>query len=122
MSVRSETILQIKKDDAPARHTSLRVQIANTFISRLIGLLSRKSLADGEALLLVPCASIHTFGMRFSIDVLFLDAKNRVLGYADDVMPNRVRLAPSGTVKVVEIAQGNRMRTGINLDDYLIFD
>ncbi|MCP5015958.1 MAG: DUF192 domain-containing protein [Ketobacter sp.] len=98
------------------------VRIANTFMSRLIGLLSRSSLGLNEGLLITPCTSIHTFFMRFPIDVVFLDANNRVLGFSTMIKPNRVRLAPRGTKSVLEVAEGNVTRTGIRLDDILIFD
>lgn len=117
-----KAFLGVRGSSCVVRSTSIQVAIANSFISRLVGLLSRRQLPDSEALLLVPCASIHTIGMRFTIDVLFLNRENRVLGYSDNVLPNRFRFAPKGTEKVLEIAQGNRIRTGINLDDYLIFD
>lgn len=122
MSANRLVNLKIRHGQATFRNTQLKVLVADGFFGRLIGLLSRKSLPDTEGLLLVPCASIHTFGMRFSIDVIFLDRENKVLGHADEVIPNRIRNAPRGTHKVLELAQGNRIRTGINLDDYLIFD
>lgn len=100
----------------------LEVKVASTFWSRLVGLLNRRELGDHEALLLVPCRDIHTFGMRFAIDVIFLAKSGAVLGYADNVLPNKVRSSPKGTYSVLEVANGNRKRTGINLDDQLIFD
>lgn len=115
-------MMSIKDARSSVRVTSIQVQIADSFYERLLGLLPRRSIADSEGLMLVPCSSIHTVGMRFPIDVLFLDFQNKVLGYSDSVLPNRIRVAPRGTVKVLEIAEGNRIRTGINLDDYLIFD
>lgn len=105
------------------RHLSdIKVEYADTFWRRLIGLLNRSSLDARQGLLLRPCGSIHTFAMRFSIDVIFLDSEGRVLGYADNVPPNRVRFSPAGTRQVLEVAHGNRSRTGIHLEDYLIFD
>src|SRR3990167_404100 len=122
MASRRSLQLGIRSDIGLNRPTSLRVMLADNFWSRLVGLLLHRSLPNDKALLLVPCASIHTFGMRITIDVIFLDKQNKVLGFSDHVTPNRIRSAPRGTVKVLEIAQGNRMRTGINLDDYLVFD
>lgn len=122
MTTRRITSLMIKTVDGGIRQTSVRVELANTFWSRLVGLLNRSSLGDDQAILLIPCTSIHTIGMRFSIDVIFLGRDGRVLGYADQVKSNRFRLAPRGTVMVLEVADGNRSRTGIHLDDHLIFD
>ena len=105
------------------RKTQLsRTQVANTFFSRLVGLLSRKQLGPDEALLIVPCTSIHTIGMRFTIDVVFLDKDNKVLGISLHVKPYRMRWAPKGTVSVLEVSDGNVNSTGIHLDDTLLFD
>ncbi|MCU0651423.1 MAG: DUF192 domain-containing protein [Candidatus Omnitrophica bacterium] len=52
--------------------------IACTPLARMRGLLGRAELKLGEALILKPCNSVHTFFMRFAIDVLFLDKNNRV--------------------------------------------
>ena len=105
----------------PERIIDIRIAVASSFVARLVGLLAHKKLETNSGLLLVPCGSIHTVGMRFPIDVVFLDHAGRVLGWADSVPPNRFRFAPKGTRQVLEIAQGNRIRTGINLADYLIF-
>lgn len=122
MAGKNPVFLQVARAARSARTTQVQIRIADGFLSRLLGLLLHKSLADTDGLLLVPCSSIHTMGMRFTIDVIFLDASNCVVGWSDRVPPNRFRLAPKGTVKVLEIAEGNRIRTGIHLDDLLIFD
>lgn len=122
MSGRRSTQLGVKIVAGDIREISMRVELANTFWSRLVGLLNRSSLDDDQGILLIPCTSIHTFGMRFAIDVVFLDRDGRVLGFADGVKSNRIRVAPRGTVMVMEVADGNRSRTGIHLDDCLIFD
>ncbi len=55
------------------------VEEARTPWSRMVGLLGRASLARGQGLLLAPAWSIHTWFMRFPIDVVFLDAEGQVL-------------------------------------------
>ena len=114
--------LQLRDSAGNLRKTALVVELANTFWTRLAGLLGRRFLPLDRALLLDPCTSIHTLGMRFTIDIVFLDAAGRVIGYSDHVVPNRFRFAPKGTRSVLEIADGNRTNTGICLDDQLIFD
>ena len=52
----------------------MRIHVARSFLQRARGLLGRAPLAADEALLIRPCSSIHTFGMRFAIDVVFIDA------------------------------------------------
>jgi len=67
-----------------------RVVRAETAKTRVIGLMGRGSMEPGEALWIVPCSNIHTFFMRFPIDVLFLDEKNSVVRVIDRLKPWRV--------------------------------
>jgi uncharacterized membrane protein (UPF0127 family) len=53
------------------------------------GLLDSAVCRQGEVLVLVPCSSIHTFGMREPIDVAFVDCRGRVLESVQGLMPNR---------------------------------
>ena len=93
--------------------------VADTPLTRLRGLLGKHSLPTGHGLLLRPAPSIHTFFMRFAIDVVFLDSTLRVLRVAHAVKPWRVagcRGARSvlelgaGQAAVAAIAPGNRLR------------
>lgn len=63
------------------RKTALRITRAETFWSRARGLLGRRLLAD-EGLWIRPCNSVHTIGMAYAIDVLFLDKEQRVVRIA----------------------------------------
>jgi len=56
-----------------------RIVLAATVRERLVGLLSGRVCPHGETLMLVPCHSIHTYGMREDLDVAFLDRSMRVL-------------------------------------------
>ena len=60
-----------------------RVKRADTFATRLVGLLGRAGLQEDEGLWISPCRGIHTMGMRFAIDALFLDETHRVVGIRD---------------------------------------
>jgi len=62
-------------------------EIADTFLKRLIGLLNRKSLKKGEALILQPSNCIHSFFMRFTIDVIFLDKNGKIVGILPSFKP-----------------------------------
>ncbi len=53
--------------------------IADTVFSRVKGLLGKQSLDEGSALIIKPCNSIHTFFMRFPIDVFFVDRNNKIV-------------------------------------------
>ena len=80
------------------------IKLAVGFWSRLFGLMFRKQVDYG--LWLLPCRSIHTFGMRFSIDVIFLDVWGHVVGWVCDVHPNRIVIAPKNTFSIVEYQTG----------------
>ena len=64
-----------------------QVVIADTALSRLKGLLGRNSLASREAMVITQCRSIHMFFMRFAIDAIFVDKKNRVVGVVKRIKP-----------------------------------
>lgn len=63
--------------------------MADTPQARMTGLLGRDSLPPGQGLILEPCRLIHTFMMRFAIDVVFYDRGCRVTSVAADVRPSR---------------------------------
>ena len=83
------------------------VWYANRPWSRLRGLLARPPLRDEarEALWLVPCGSIHTFGMTYPLDLVFLDRTGCVIDWAERVAPWRVRVSPHAH-QTVELAAG----------------
>ena len=82
------------------------VDIADTFLKKTRGLLGRAGLNGEEALLIPECGSIHTFFMRFAIDVLFLDKQNRVTKIISSLSPFRIALGPWGTRGVLEMQCG----------------
>ncbi len=67
-----------------------KVRTERTFLSRLAGLLGTAAIADGEGLWIIPCRSVHTLGMRYPIDVAFLDARGIVVGVLEGLPLNRV--------------------------------
>ncbi len=67
-----------------------RVEVADSSLRRLVGLLGKCSLPSGSGLLIYPSNSIHTLGMRFSIDVVFLDREFRVQDVCTSVRPFRL--------------------------------
>jgi uncharacterized membrane protein (UPF0127 family) len=78
-----------------------RVQVARSARTRMRGLVMRPSLAQGDALLLEPARQIHTFGMRFAIDVVFCDRKWEVVHVVRSMRPNRLtRWVPSSRLCV----------------------
>jgi len=89
------------------------IEIADTFIKRLIGLMGKKNYRT--AILLKNTKFIHTFGMKMNIDVLYLDKECHVIQYFLNVKPNRVLLYPSGTKHIIELDT----QLIINKDDYI---
>lgn len=65
------------------------VPIAATRRARLLGLALLDRAEAGEGLLIPNCRSVHTFGMRFDLDLIFLDAEDRVIELCRSVPPNR---------------------------------
>jgi uncharacterized protein len=82
-----------------------RYRVAESFRSRLLGLAWRPRSQAGPGLLIPRCASVHTFGMRFALDVYFLDRRGRVLSVRRGVPPRRV-LWHHGASAILEIPAG----------------
>ena len=87
-------------------------------LRRMRGLLGRSGLSEGEGILLRPAGSIHTFFMRFAIDVVFLDRDLVVLGIEPSLAPWRTA-GRRGAKSVVELASGECERLGIQVGDNL---
>lgn len=96
------------------RATGVRVDVAESARERLRGLLGRDALAADDALLLERCRSVHTFGMRFSIDVLFVSRSNRVVAVHREVRAGRILMHWRGA-KTLEMAAGAAARHGIGV-------
>ena len=96
-----------------------RCLIADGPVARMRGLLGRKELPSGEGILLKPSGSVHTFFMRFSIDVVFLDRELRVVAIAPDVPPWRMRGA-RGAKAVVELRAGEASHRGLTEGQTLV--
>jgi len=95
--------------------------IAQSFSSRLTGLLGREHLPEGEGLIIDPCNSIHTFFMRFPIDVLFVDRGGRVVRRLEAMKPWRVSGIYFQAQKVIELPTGVLAATSTREGDVLTF-
>ncbi len=91
--------------------------IADTFLSRMAGLLNRKSLPKGEALVITQCKSIHMFFMRFSIDVIFVDKNDRVVGLVQRIKPFQMSPVFFKSRYAIEVSEGVIEQTGTSIDD-----
>ncbi|WP_136513119.1 DUF192 domain-containing protein [Geomonas edaphica] len=88
------------------REVAGNVTVAGSFFSRLKGLIGKKSLPDGEALWIKPCNSVHTFGMRFPIDVVFLDRDLQVVAVKARLRPNAISGIHRKACSVLELPAG----------------
>jgi len=84
-----------------------RVRVASRPVERAIGLLSERRLDPGEGLLITPCRGVHTWGMRFAIDVMALDEDGIVVDAVEQLRPWRIRLPRRGGVNVLELPVGS---------------
>ena len=99
-----------------------KVKLANTVFTRLIGLMGKKYLAPDEALVIEPCAQVHTMFMRFSIDLLFLDQDNYILKTVEGLPPYRVSPKVAGARKVVELASGTISQKHIAVGEQCVIE
>lgn len=98
----------------------LRLHVADGFLTRARGLLWRK-LAAGEGLLIKPCGAVHTFGMGYPIDVVFLDDNHRILKIVPNLAPWRVA-ACGGSRGVLELNAGQSSQLGLLVEQRLHLD
>lgn len=98
------------------------VQAAHSYWARLVGLLGRSSLKQGEALLIEPCNSVHTLFMRFAIDVVYLDKSHRVVKAVSALRPFRVSMGAKGAHAVIELPSGTIASTQLAVGDELAFE
>ena len=95
------------------------VLVADRIGSRMRGLLGRGGLPEGTGMLLSPCNSIHTVGMRFPLDVIFLDRERRVVKIIRGLRPNRFAVGGRGAHSAVEMEAGwfdlSRLEIGVQV-------
>ncbi len=95
--------------------------IADDPLSRTKGLLGKKALLPQEALVLKPCNSIHTFFMRFPIDVLFVDRELKVVAAISSLKPNRLSRIYFSAKYAIELPIGVIASTRTSPGDILRF-
>ncbi len=95
-----------------------RALLAGNSRERRTGLLKHASLPAGEGLWIVPCEAIHTFGMKFPIDILFLDRKRKILKTRNAIVPRRFSVCLRAH-SVLELPAGTLLGTGTEAGDTL---
>jgi uncharacterized protein len=95
-----------------------RADIADTSAKRRTGLLKHTGLDAGEGLWIAPCEGVHTFGMKFAIDVLFLSKKKKILKVRPNMVRRRMAISfrahsvlelPAGTIEATGTAKGDQL-------------
>jgi uncharacterized membrane protein (UPF0127 family) len=98
-----------------------RAEMADTSAKRRVGLLKHKSLSPGEGLWIAPCESVHTFFMKFPIDLIYLDKKLRVRKVRRAVPPWRLSACFSAH-SILELPAGAAAESGTVAGDELTID
>ncbi len=95
--------------------------VADTYLSRLIGLLgrTRRWVRPGQGLWIVPSYGVHTIGMMFSIDLVFLDRTNHVVHIEEHVRPFRISKVVLKADSVLELPPHTVFRTRTHVGDML---
>lgn len=94
-------------------------ELADTEHKKMRGLLDRQSIAPGEGLLIPKCNSIHTVGMHFPIDVVYLDGCGKVVLRSRNAQPGGLGGKVEGALSVLELPSGMAQSTQVG--DQLIF-
>ena len=103
------------------RPLASRVDLALRGIQRLRGLIGRRPLEQGEALLLRPCSGVHTCFMGYPIDVLFLDDEGRVEAIRPELKPWRLTPVFAGVLATLELPAGTLAVAEVRPGDLLAF-
>lgn len=97
---------------------SENILLADTLWSRLIGLMFKKELLEADGLMLDPCRSIHTFFMRYSLDIVFINSKNEIIKIIRDLKPWRMTWIYLNACKTLELPAG-KLPQDVSIGDRL---
>jgi len=98
------------------------IRVADTGLTRVIGLLGEKSLAAGDGLLIVPSQGVHTLGMAFAIDVVILDPQWVTLAIWPDMKPFRMTRIFFKAAAVLELPSGTVVASRTEVGDVIDFE
>jgi uncharacterized membrane protein (UPF0127 family) len=98
----------------PLKHAFFIVR-ADTFFARTLGLLGKRTIAPTQALWLRPCSGVHTFGLRCSIGVFFIDQQGDIVKTIAQLKPNRMAWCWRATSVVETVAFANEQTDAMKL-------
>lgn len=96
------------------------VKVADRFMTRLVGLLRTGGLAENQGLLLKKCNQIHTFGMKFSIDAIFLSKDGKILHTEQEMGPGKVSPHIKNAYWVLELKSGSGKQYQLKINQLLV--
>lgn len=97
------------------------VKVAYSFWARFKGLMLTKSMPGHLALHISPCPSIHTFFMRYPIDVLYLNKKKEIVGMEEGLVPGKIGKRFSKAESVIELPAGRIKDTSMTVGQTVAF-
>lgn len=95
------------------------IAVADTFLTRFIGLMGKRALDAGSGLWITPSSGVHTCWMRMRIDVVALDRTMRVLAVSHSVRPWRLSGLTLKTHSILELPAGHLIKCGVDVGDQL---
>ena len=98
------------------------IRMADTFIKRLKGLLFEKALDEEQGLLITPCNQVHTLGMKFPIDLVYLTNEGEVIHTQSAVAPGAVGPCIRRCGRVLELKEGTVRKKRIAMGQRIAFD
>jgi uncharacterized protein len=106
-------------NESQSTYVCRAARLADTSLSRFVGLLGRRSLPEEGGLLIRPSSGVHTWGMSMRIDIIALDGGNRVRAAYENVGPWNLRGVSLRTKSVLELPAGRIARCGVAVGDQL---
>lgn len=98
-----------------------RIRVAESGLTRAVGLLGERELQPGDGLIIVPSQGVHTVGMRFPIDVVILDGEWKVIAVRHNLLPYRMTRLFWNAAAVLELQSGIAKLSGTVVGDKFEF-
>lgn len=108
-------------EGAPSSAPFLEIIIADSYFTRLAGLMFRKKLPPTTGLLLTPCNSVHMCFMRFAIDVVYLDKEYRIIKVIENLKPWLGLSMCNNAHAALEMTTGEAKRYGLEVGRKMFF-
>jgi uncharacterized membrane protein (UPF0127 family) len=110
-------VVNAKRD----RELGTKIGLADGWLARLRGMLARPAPRSGEGLLLTPCSSVHMYGMRFPLDVAFLDGRGAVVAMYPSLAPGSRTRWHRDAAQALELPAGALVESGTSIGDGLVW-